>query len=648
MRRLLVTLFALAAIAGAAPLFSGANFVVQTLNPQTATAAADFVAPTVASSVIADTTSGTPFDGAGYVAQGGTYRIYANVTDAGSPASGVATVTADVTSVSDGGHAAVPLVAGSFTVGGVTYNYASAEQIATTPLAAGSKGYTVSAVDNASNASSAASFSVTVDNTAPTIDSSTIARADGVAPGYVRQGDSYYVYANASDVVSGIHDVTANVNAVTTGQTAAALTTTGGPWTVKGVSYAYRSASLTAIASLTDGSKAYSIGARDNATNAAGPSSFSVVADSTAPTVSITAPASNAIVRATITPAATATDANGITAVTIQRSPTGAGIWTDICTDTTSPYSCSLDTASLADGLYDFRAVATDAAGNTATSTSTGVRVDNTAPAVTMAALNSPLSGTVTLQSSSATDGGTGVASVKYQYAPTGTSTWTDACTGTTSPSFSCSFDTMTVGNGNYDFRAVATDTAGNTGTSATISNRQVSNSPHGVSFTTSNCTGCTSGMPEPGDTISFTYNQAMDPGSIVPATTSPSQPAWDGVSARSVEVLIKASTDSLTEIELDVSGTVVNLGSVDLGANYVNGNGSLTFSSSPIVTPDKKTFTITLGSGIGCVGASSCTAGARQAGPGTGVWTPSTSAKSAGGASALATTVSNANFTAF
>lgn len=663
MKRLLVILLALGAIAGSAPLFSGANFAIQTSNPQSVAAASDFVAPTVTASAIATTASGTPFDGSGFVKQGGTYRVYANVTDAGNPASGVASVSADVTSVSDGGHSAVTLSPGSFTVGGVTYNYASAEQTASSPLSEGSKSYSVTATDDASNSSAPATFHVTADDTAPSIDGSIIARADGTAPGFIRQGDSYFVYANASDSASGIHDVSANVavsgSVITSGQSSVGLSRSGGPWTVNGTSYAYRSAALTADTPLSDGSRAYAVAATDNAANGftsptSGAGSFGVIVDGTAPTVSLTSPTGSSNVRDGITPSAMASDSNGIASVKIQRSPAGANTWTDVCTITTgagSTYSCSFDTTTIGDGLYDFRAVALDNAGNSANSSAaSGVRVDNTAPAVTMANPGSPLTGTVSLSSSSATDtGGSGVASVKYQVAPTGTTNWSDACTGTSGPAFSCSFDTTSVSNSSYDFRAIATDNAGNTGTSATISGRQISNSPHGIGFATTNCTGCTSGKPEPGDTIAFTYNVAMDPASIVPATTNPLMPAWDGTSSRDVQVLIKGSTDSLTEIQLDVSGTLVNLGSVDLGANYVTGSGSLTFSPSPIVmSPDKRTFTITLGSTVGCTGASNCTAKAQQAGPGTGVWTVSTNAKSSTGVSVAPDSIQQTNFTAF
>jgi hypothetical protein len=53
-------------------------------------------------------------------------------------------------------------------VGGVTYSYKSATLTANAALSAGSKSFTVSATDAAANGPASGSFSVTVDNTAPT------------------------------------------------------------------------------------------------------------------------------------------------------------------------------------------------------------------------------------------------------------------------------------------------------------------------------------------------------------------------------------------------------------------------------------------------------------------------------------------------
>jgi hypothetical protein len=119
----------------------------------------DTVAPTVSAAVIQKSAGGD----VGYLAQAGTYYLYANVTDA---VSGVAGVTADVSAITAGASAS-SLSAGSWTVGGVTYGYRSALLTADGTLAAGSKAFSIGATDVAGNVGSTGGWSVTVDNTAP-------------------------------------------------------------------------------------------------------------------------------------------------------------------------------------------------------------------------------------------------------------------------------------------------------------------------------------------------------------------------------------------------------------------------------------------------------------------------------------------------
>src|SRR5262249_55642852 len=139
--------------------------------------------------------------------------------------------------------------------------------------------------------------------------------------------------------------------------------------------------------------------------------------------------------------------------VAFQRSPAGAGTWTTVSTDTASPFSASLDTTALADGLYDLRLVATDGAGNSTVSAVVhSRRVDNTKPSLTLANPCSPGRATVTL-SATASDGGSGLAGVDYQYSPAGQAAWV------TTPS---AWNTAALADGHYDVRAVATDNAGN------------------------------------------------------------------------------------------------------------------------------------------------------------------------------------------
>src|SRR5207244_11806550 len=70
-----------------------------------------------------------------------------------------------------------------------------------------------------------------------------------------------------------------------------------------------------------------------------------------------------------------------------QRSPAGAGTWTNIrAADTTSPYSVSWDTTAVGDVLFHLRLVISDNVGNTFTSALvTNVRVDNTLPTNSLA-----------------------------------------------------------------------------------------------------------------------------------------------------------------------------------------------------------------------------------------------------------------------
>lgn len=110
------------------------------------TSVPDFTAPDVVAVAI-----GEEGGAAGTVAAGGAYYVYADVLeDGGNPPSGTAAVTADVSELT-AGSTAVALLAGSYTTGGETYNRRSAELTADAPLAEGEKGFTVTAVDNASN-----------------------------------------------------------------------------------------------------------------------------------------------------------------------------------------------------------------------------------------------------------------------------------------------------------------------------------------------------------------------------------------------------------------------------------------------------------------------------------------------------------------
>jgi signal peptidase I len=100
------------------------------------------------------------------------------------------------------------------------------------------------------------------------------------------------------------------------------------------------------------------------------------VVDNTVSSVSLDDP--GAYLTGSVSVLASASSTAGVTSVRIQRAPAGTTTWTDVCTDTSSPYSCTWNTALVADGLYDLRAVLLDGAGKTTNSaTIANRRVDN-------------------------------------------------------------------------------------------------------------------------------------------------------------------------------------------------------------------------------------------------------------------------------
>jgi hypothetical protein len=145
---------------------------------------ADTLPPVVSATVISKTTPYLP----GFIRQGGTYFLYANVADAGCSPSGIASVTANVSTLTTG-STAVALAAGSFSVGGVTYNRRSASITANAVLAAGAKTYSITSTDNAANSQTQSGYTVTVDNTAPA--GSNVQTANGgVTVGKPEAGDT--------------------------------------------------------------------------------------------------------------------------------------------------------------------------------------------------------------------------------------------------------------------------------------------------------------------------------------------------------------------------------------------------------------------------------------------------------------------------
>lgn len=214
--------------------------------------------------------------------------------------------------------------------------------------------------DMAGNVSTSSAVSVTVSNatadaTAPTVSLSAPA-AGATVSGTVA------VSASASDNVA-VSSVQFTLNGVNLGSA-----DTTSPYSVNW--------STTGAANGTHTLRAV---ARDAAGNVTTSASRSVTvsnqsSDTTAPSVSLTAPAAGATVSGTATVSASASDNVGVTSVQFTLNGVNLG-----SADTTAPYAISWSTTGAANGTHALRAVARDAAGNVTTSGSVSVTVSNSA-----------------------------------------------------------------------------------------------------------------------------------------------------------------------------------------------------------------------------------------------------------------------------
>lgn len=462
------------------------------------------------------------------------------------------------------------------------------------------------ATDAAGNVADS-TLSRVVDNTAPT----------GSVPALTPLRGTVDVAINAADGTgSGVASVTGQFRQQGASTWTDVCTDTGAPWGCTGID----------TTPYPDGmyeGRAIVVDAAGFSTTTA---IVSVRIDNTAPTTAtLNSPGTSLSGNVSLT--GTAADAaSGIATWTVQYRLSGGSTWTDACSDASASYGCTWATASVADGVYDLRAVAADLAGNTLASTvRTSIRVDNVAPTVTLTDPGTPLFGTVTL-SANASDGG-GIASVVIERSLAGANTWTTICTDTTA-SYSCALDTTAVAVGSYDLRARATDNAGRTTTSAVVASRAVDRAPYGTDVQTTNG-GSTSGRLEQNDTMTLTFSEQIAPASIMAG--------WTGTStAMRVNVTQAGTVDTLDFVT--TGGTRLNLVNsatdLSLGADFVSRN--TVFNAT--VKQTGAVVTVTLGSRI--------SGKLKTAAAGRMTWRPSAAATDLLGIPALTTQVSESGAT--
>jgi chitinase len=183
-----------------------------------------------------------------------------------------------------------------------------------------------------------------------------------------------------------------------------------------------------------------------------------VVNDSVAPVVSLTAPGNGSTVNGTVTITASASDNVGVSNVEFYLNGTL------LFASNVSPYTYNLNTTSLINGSYTLIAKAYDNAGNIGQTSAISVTVlnDITAPTVNIGVRKAGSGGSGVLAVTATASDDVGVSKVEFYV------NGSLASTATSAP-YVYSWDSAAVSSGYYTLIAKAYDAAGNIGQSGTV-----------------------------------------------------------------------------------------------------------------------------------------------------------------------------------
>ena len=172
---------------------------------------------------------------------------------------------------------------------------------------------------------------------------------------------------------------------------------------------------------------------------------------------------------------------------------------------------------------------------------------------------------------------------------------------------------TTALAQGTYTAVVTQADTSGNSGTSNANTFTVDTTAPTATDITAANKTGGTAGKIESGDTLTYTYSEAVTPASV-----------WTGWSGASTAVHIRftsSGNDTITVLTT-ANAASINLGSVATNADYVT--TTTTFNATIAMSSDGTSVIVTLGA------PSNVSASAN---PGRNMsWTPSASVKDLAG----------------
>lgn len=300
-----------------------------------------------------------------------------------------------------------------------------------------------------------------------------------------------------------------------------------------------------------------------------------ITVDNVAPSGTITVPSSpvRGPITLTSTDAGDGDEGSGVASVEFQYRRTLSLTWDSCGVAHEDPFTCTLDTATLANASHDFRAVITDHAGNVTVSLVVIRTVDNTVSTVSISAPSSGavVKGNAVVVSASA-NSTRGITSVRLDASRDNGQTWLPICTDTAAP-WSCTWDTtMITGSTPHLLRAVMLESDGTVTTSASVA-ITVDNSPlKGLDVQAYN--SGTLGTINRNDSIVLTYSGLVDLTTI--------RAGWNG-SSTSVNPTLRDQAVAGSQVgnfdRFDFSDA--NLGQVGLAQDQIRSGRSTTFTGS-------------------------------------------------------------------
>jgi hypothetical protein len=371
-------------------------------------------------------------------------------------------------------------------------------------------------------------------------------------------------------------------------------------WTSLGVDTEDPYSATWATTSADDGSWDLRFIVTDEADNTNTTDLPSKIVDNTAPTGNVSSPLSGSTVSGSITLGISASDDNPIAGVEYFVNGSSIG------TAGSAPFQMSWNSASGGDGGATISAVISDVAGNSTSTGSVNVMVDNFAPSVSIGAPAANVSGSVGLSASA--DGDT--VQVTFERRPAGGGGWTTVGTDLASP-WDATFDTTAVADGNYELRAIAVDAGGNSGTSSVVGTRVDNTSPSGLltapgggstvgsSAVPLEATGSDGGSGVASVTWQARQSGVGSFGDIASDSGSPYSATWDVTSLPSVPHDLRIAvtdqagntfTSSSITVNVDSTAPTVSLnnpgsplsGTVALSASTAGDATTVTFGRSP------------------------------------------------------------------